>query len=260
MKWTTEEVKLLKKNYKKSRKELITLFPNRTLSSIQSKAEKMRLFKKHRFYFQEKDDTYLREQYANTLNRELAQHLGCTIGGVESRAWRLKLKKTKKFLSEVSRKNMQNPNHGARKFLFKKGQEPPNKGKKQSEFMTAEAIERSAKTRFKKGNIPANHKKIGHKRINADGYIEVKTADPNQFELLHRYVWRKTHGEIPKGNNIQFKDGNKENCNIDNLYMISRKEQVQQNSIHRYPKDLKKAIRLNAKLQKQIKQLENETH
>jgi len=141
----------------------------------------------------------------------------------------------------------------------KKGQIAYNKGKKQIEYMSSDAIERSAETRFKKGNIPHNHKPVGHERISKEGYIEVKTRELNVFELKHRLVWEQHFGAIPKGFNIQFKDGNRQNCNIENLYMIDRKNQMRENTIHNYPEDVIKAIRIVSKLNKIInKKQENE--
>ena len=117
-----------------------------------------------------------------------------------------------------------------------------------------EAIAKTAKTRFKKGNTPHNHKPVGYQRITQDGYIEVKTEEPNIFKLKHRLVWEKEFGEIPAGHNSQFKDGNRLNCELENLYIITRADQLNENnSIHRYPEDLKKAMRMLGKLNKQLK-------
>ena len=101
-----------------------------------------------------------------------------------------------------------------------------NKGRKQTEYMSDAQIEKTKATRFRKGHIPKNHKPVGHERITRDGYIEVKTAEPNVFEPKHRLVWVEYNGEIPSGYNIQFKDGNRQNASIENLYMISRSEQL----------------------------------
>ena len=109
-------------------------------------------------------------------------------------------------------------------------------------------------TRFKKGHIPKNHKPVGYERITRDGYIEVKTAEPNVFELKHRLVWIEHNGEIPPGYNIQFKDGNRQNVSIENLYMISRSEQLKkENSLYaRYPEDVQYLIKLKGALNRQI--------
>lgn len=105
---------------------------------------------------------------------------------------------------------------------FVKGCTSFNKGKKQSEYMSADAIERTKATRFKKGNTPINHKPVGTERIDRDGYIMVKVAEPNKWKLKHRMVWEEAHGEVPKGYIVIFKDQNKMNCELNNLMLITR--------------------------------------
>lgn len=138
--------------------------------------------------------------------------------------------------------------------FFPKGHQPMNKGRKQTEYMSEEQLAKTKATRFKKGHIPKNHKPVGYERITRDGYIEVKTAEPNVFELKHRLVWIEHNGEIPPGYNIQFKDGNRQNVSIENLYMISRSEQLKkENSLYaRYPEDVQYLIKLKGALNRQI--------
>lgn len=99
---------------------------------------------------------------------------------------------------------------------FQKGHEPYNKGKKGT------FTDGREKTWFPKGHIPANYKPVGSERVNADGYIEVKVADPNKWKLKHRIVWESVNGKIPKGFIIIFRDNDKTNTNIDNLLLIKR--------------------------------------
>ena len=47
---------------------------------------------------------------------------------------------------------------------------------------------------------------------------------------LARYVWIRHNGNIPPRHCIRFKDNNPENCNIDNLMMISFSENSQMNA------------------------------
>ena len=98
---------------------------------------------------------------------------------------------------------------------FQKGQVPPNKGK---------YSRHSPATEFKKGNIPHNYKPIGSIRIIRDGYKEIKVADPNKWQLMHRVIWEKTHGTIPKDHVIIFADGNIQNLCIENLLCITRNQ------------------------------------
>jgi hypothetical protein len=43
-----------------------------------------------------------------------------------------------------------------------------------------------------------------------------------------------------------FKDGNRANCVIENLELLSRADLLRRNSIHRFPAALKEVIRLKA--------------
>ena len=76
------------------------------------------------------------------------------------------------------------------------------------------------RTTFKKGQLPHNHKPVGHEYKTVDGYIMIKTAEPKTFELKHRYVWQQEHGVIPKGHVIRFLDSDRSNCDIDNLICV----------------------------------------
>ena len=112
-----------------------------------------------------------------------------------------------------------------------------NKGKKQSDYMSPEMIERTKATRFKKGQDPHNTVAIGHERISRDGYLEVKiqhlkTKGKNDnFEAKHRLLWVEHFGPIPDGMNVEFLDGDKMNIVIENLVLRSRKENLLNNTM-----------------------------
>lgn len=108
---------------------------------------------------------------------------------------------------------------------FSPGQKSWNKGLKG--YMGANS------TSFKKGNSPFNHKPVGHERVTVDGYIEIKTAEPNFFELKHRTIWEKVHGEVPQNHVLIFKNMDKQDCRIENLMLISRAELVRLNQSYR---------------------------
>lgn len=78
------------------------------------------------------------------------------------------------------------------------------------------------KTSFKKGDMPHNHKPIGHERVTKDGYIMVKVAEPKTFRLKQLVVWEAHHGKLGKGRNLRFLDNDRTNCDIDNLMSIPR--------------------------------------
>jgi hypothetical protein len=179
--------------------------------------------------------------YANSSNDELGKLFGVTAASVSAAAFKFGLKKSDEYIKLATSTTQ-----------FKKGLTPANKGKK----MDPEVKERIKHTFFKKGNKPYNYHPVGTERITADGYIEVKVKDPRTWAQKHRLIWEKHNGKILKGFNVQFRDGNRQNLALENLYLISRNEQMNQNTIHRYPTELQKAIRLNHKLNRKIKQYE----
>ncbi|MDR1574147.1 MAG: HNH endonuclease [Clostridiales Family XIII bacterium] len=99
---------------------------------------------------------------------------------------------------------------------FKKGGVSHNKGRK--------GIHASPNSEFKPGHMPVTHRPVGSERTNADGYAEIKTAEPRTWELKHRVIWESVHGEIPNGHIIVFADKDKRNFDIENLMAVPRKK------------------------------------
>ena len=99
---------------------------------------------------------------------------------------------------------------------FKKGHVPANKGKK--------GVGGWAPTQFKKGHKPANYKPVGTERVNTDGYVEIKIADPRTWKGKHKIIWEAANGPVPPGHVLIFADGNKLNVNLENLLLITRRE------------------------------------
>lgn len=183
------------------------------------------------------DDEFLRTNYSSKTSTEIASLLGRTRSAVKNRTHSIGLKLSVDDLTPERRK------------CFAKGSIPVNKGKKMPEHV----YEKAKATMFKKGNIPHNTKPVGYTRITKDGYVMIKRSGSSKFELLHRIVYQECIGDIPEGYNVQFKDKDRKNCDPENLYLIDRKNQVLQNTIHRYPDEIKELIRLQGKLKRVIK-------
>ena len=101
---------------------------------------------------------------------------------------------------------------------FSKGMTPWNKG--------LSYMPNNKETRFQKGNIPHCHREVGEERIDKYGYVQIKVAEPNVWDLKHRVIYKEHYGEIPDGHNIIFADGNKMNFDIDNLIAVSKSEML----------------------------------
>jgi hypothetical protein len=146
---------------------------------------------------------------------------------------------------------------------LKPGNVPLNKGKRIEEFMSPEGIERSKQTRFKKGQVPINTLHDGairlrhnHKDRNSRPYYWIRVA-MGKWEMLHVHNWVKKNGPVPEDYIIVFKDKNTLNCDVENLEMITREENMLRNTIHNYPEDLKDVIQLTGRIKRKLNRLKN---
>jgi hypothetical protein len=98
---------------------------------------------------------------------------------------------------------------------FQSGHAPFNKG-------TKGVTQGGVATQFKKGRLPHNYKPVGSERVNGDGYVDIKIADPNKWKAKHILIWESRQGAVPKGHAVIFGDGNRRNFNPDNLVLVSR--------------------------------------
>ena len=112
---------------------------------------------------------------------------------------------------------------------FKKGGEPANKGKR----MGSEQYEKCRATMFRKGNVPANHMEVGEYTRTTDGYLVQKVREDGtqreRFEFVQRKVWEEHNGQIPEGKVVTFLDGDKDNCDIENLALLDKSENLELN-------------------------------
>lgn len=146
----------------------------------------------------------IRETYKTHTLKECAEIVGQTIG---------------EKLTVNNMKSVTN-NHkirSGRTGRFESGSSSWNKGKKMKPNANSQG------TQFKKGHRPHNYQPIGTERINPEGYIDVKVADPKTWKPKHRILYEAAYGPIPKGHVVIFLDQNKLNLELSNLKLISRK-------------------------------------
>jgi hypothetical protein len=200
--------------------------------------------------------------YPKRLSGDLARMFGISSHTVDGYSTRYGWKKDPDFKRDTARDNMNNIRHLGAPYCFPKGHIPANKGKKQVTYMSAEAIAKTVHTRFQPGQIPKNWRPVGSERIDVDGYVWTKVAEPNKWRQKNHLTWEKHYGPIPKGMNCQFRDGNRQNMDISNLYLISKRQQLkEQNSMYaRYPKEIQDNIRALGYLTRKINTLKNQTN
>jgi hypothetical protein len=191
----------------------------------------------------------IRQRYPFEPTKKIADDLGLSESSVYNRAWSMGIKKDPTYL----RSTQFPPGYlGGKVTQFKKGHTPANKGQK----MSTDVYQKVAHTMFKKGSKPMNTQPIGtiHQRSDKSGkmYLYIKLADSN-WQLLNRYTWEQYHGPIPKGLIVAYKDGNYLNNDINNLMLLTKKENMARNTIQRFPVELQNLIKINCKLNKKIK-------
>ena len=194
----------------------------------------------------------IRQRFPHERTQGIADDLGLTYSQVANRAFTMGLKKTLEFKRSES-SGRTNLIEGGKRFRYKKGNVPFNKGKE----MPTEVYEKVKATMFKKGNRPYNWKPDGTivERKDADQsgrvYLYYKVRD-SKWILYHNKVWIDHNGPIPKGSLIRFIDGNTRNCDISNLEMVSMKDNMARNTIQRFPEEIQQIIKLTTKLNKTI--------
>lgn len=206
-----------------------------------------------RKWTQQEEETLIRlYEDPKVFPKDIAKMLGRTLPQVYNKARAMGLNAPMERIRMAGKIGMQHPKSIATR--FHKGHIPTNKGKK----VSPEIYEKMSPTMFKKGHINENKRAVGSERVNVYGYIEIKVAEPNRWRLKHRLIWEQHNGIIPEGCNVQFKNHNTLDCRIENLYLISKSEQMRnENSLMaRYPKELRDVIRLKGAVKRQLRKQE----
>ncbi|GAB2994072.1 hypothetical protein GCM10027284_09100 [Cyclobacterium sediminis] len=172
--------------------------------------------------FTAEEDKYIREHYLKLPIKSLASDMNRSYTGVMGRIKAMELE----IPEEVIQRNKQ-------RSYFKKGQEAFNKGKKQTDYMTPEQIEKTKPTRFHKGNKPHNTKEDGAISVREDSkgisYQWIRISEAN-WQMLHVVRWEELHGPVPEGKILRAKDGDSMNAAPENWEPISRAEHMEKNS------------------------------
>ena len=204
----------------------------------------------------------LRELYPDHTAKEVATIMGLTVGAVYGRAALLELTKSEAF--KRSKKSGRllpgRVDDRMRSGQFKPGLVPWNKGKHYN------AGGRSVHTQFKPGQRGKNWRAVGSYRINSDGYLDLKVADtgypPRDWKAMHRVVWERAHGPIPKGHVVVFKPGQRTNVlellTLDRLECISRAENARRNHPTNRSPEYARLVQLKGAITRQVNRIARE--
>ena len=158
---------------------------------------------------------YIRENYKGTGHAAMAAQLKETFGREYTPA---------QIKAYYSRHKLNSGLSGR----FEKGSIPPNKGRK---GYIAPGCEKGW---FKKGSQPWDTVPVGTIVTKADGYLWKKIDDKPDggrfnWKQLHLLIWEEANGPVPEGYVVIFKDGNRQNCSLDNLALVTMAENAVMN-------------------------------
>jgi len=202
-----------------------------------------------------KQRAILRKRYPGTHGKKLVPVLGHALSSIYREASRLGLKKSPAFLkAELVRQRRRLRIVGVR-HRFPKGHAPANKGLRRPGWHSG----RMRETQFKKGCFPQNRDPdfyvVGALRVNTDGYIDMRISfdkGARGWRGLHLILWEDAHGPLPKSHCLRFKDGDRLNVCLENLELITRRDNMARNCIHNLPAPLKSTIQLLGQLNRRI--------
>lgn len=210
-----------------------------------------------RRYWTPADLRILHQRYPHEKTAAIARDLGRRLHTVYAKANSIGLKKTAAYLASPEACRMRRGDNVGAAFRFPPGHVPVNKGLRRPGWSAG----RMRETQFKKGQFPVNRDPdyyvLGALRVNSDGYIDMRVSfKPGAlgWTALHRILWQDEHGPIPKGHVLVFKDGDSLNVCLENVELLTLRENMARNTIARFPPALRSAIHLARKAEKEIRE------
>ncbi|OIN59789.1 HNH endonuclease signature motif containing protein [Arsenicibacter rosenii] len=214
--WSQQELDFLKDNYLHMTNEELTVALGRTKGAVQTCLHKrLRVtrpagwFSQHHHRFKKQDNIwsqaeigFVRENIELMTNEEIARELGRTKGGVKSIIRRYNLLRSKEAISRFGKR----PNAGH----YKKGQLPLNTIYDEGEVV-----------RIRHAKTGAGRQKLPYK------YIKL---DMGKWQQYHQVIWIRANGPIPDKHIVVFRNGDQMDCRLENLELITLKENAIRNS------------------------------
>ncbi len=208
-----------------------------------------------RRYWSEREIARLEQLYPDAPMARMVRAFRRPVNQIYAKAAALGLHRSERYLRGMLARVSRRLQESGKAHRFPQGHVPANKGLRRPGW----APGRMRETQFKKGQFPANHDPefyvLSALRVSSDGYLDMRVSfDQGMlgWRGLHLVLWEDAHGPLPRGHCLRFKDGDSLNVELENLELISRVENMRRNTIHRYPPELRSAIRAVGKLKRTI--------
>lgn len=209
------------------------------------------------------DDQDIRTNYPRFPAFLVAYVIGRTTCAVSQRARQLGVKKAADYYTQPIARLWNGTDHPKSiASRIKPGNVPANKGLRRPGWSRG----RMAETQFKKGRAAEaahNYVPIGTEKVCPKRKVLMRkmTDDPSVFPVyrwkpVHVLAWVASHGPIPTGHIVRFRDGMKtfkaEEITVDRLELVSLAENMRRNSLYNYPPEIVRAIKSRGALNRVI--------
>ena len=194
----------------------------------------------------------MHSRYPHERTEDIAKDLCIRLDLVYRKASTMGLKKSKEYLCSPAACRLDGVKGSSNR--FQKGQTAWNKGMK--------GLQTGGQAGwFKPGHLGGKalekYQPIGTVRTSKDGYLQVKMHDgmplQSRWRGVHLVNWEAVHGPVnTKTHALCFKDGNKENCAIENLELVTRANLALRNMITPIPPEVRKVMQLRGAITRQI--------
>lgn len=230
----------------------------RSRSSIKNRAAALHLRKDRsvsmrKRWLPEEDDA-IRRRYPDEKTDAIARDLGRPLQSIYRRARQLGVDKSEAYLASPAACRLRRGDNVGIAYRFKPGQVPPNKGLR---GRRGYAPGRMAETQFKKGKS-RNKMPLFSTRL-VDGYVYVKVAEVSyvpytvNWKPLHILMWERANGRpLPDGHVLAFKNHDRLDVRLENLELLTRRDNMARNTVHNLPPELKQSVQLLGALNRKI--------
>jgi hypothetical protein len=229
--WTPKQEQFLRDNYTNSTQPEMAAALNKSVVAVKGKCKVLKLKlsntergkraaegrKEKRKDSDIAFDTFVADNYLTMPLKSICRNTGFTISKVYGSLKRQGLKVPDE-LTKARRGES----------AFQVDGIPFNKGKKQVEYMSEDAIQNCKKSQFSKGHKPHNAHEIGAE-VTVAGYTRIKVAEPNKWIFKQILVYESQYGPLQEGLIVVFEDKNTQNFDINNLKAITRAEHAIRN-------------------------------
>lgn len=230
--WTKEMDQFLQDHFDEMTNAELAKELGLKLTSVRTRLYSLGLKRQEMEYWTDEQIEFLKENYQKIGDTEMADIFelkwhkakGWTKKHIEKKRRYLKLKRNKQELESIRERNRQ-----------------------KGDWRISAKYARSLRITHPIAEL--NERRVWF-RVDGSPIAVIKTV--NGMEHLHRYLWEKHKGKVPKGMNVVIIDDNRLDFTIEDLVLMTDAELATHNSKRRTPPELRETMKLIKNINRKI--------